>query len=202
MQTSTKTFDESKLYPSTKKQIKKTTKRVFRAIFKNPEGQVICERKYHGTKPRQAAAKAFSKILKIFSNAGIDLNYQIHFGLKECTRKAKVKKCFWYTGIKSQLAKPEKSRIKKNLSTGKPYLNPETMKPVIDPVSGKEVIDPKTCLPLLDSSGNPIIIFHKFKNIVKKSKSIYCKELLKYNQTKNTKLFESDSDSEDLNDDI
>lgn len=190
-------FDESILYPSTKKQAKKKNKRVFRAIFKNPDGLVILDGKYHGTKPRQAASKAFTKIQQIFIKAEMELTTQIYFGLKECTRKKKqnlkndkqkkknTNKCYWYTGIRKQLDTPAKSREKKNLSTGKPYINPITKKPVIDPVTGKEVIDPKTCEPLLDPSGNPVIIYHNFTNVVKKSKIIFCKHLSNYEQVEN-----------------
>lgn len=195
MSTNKNLFDESILYPSVKKQEKKKNKRVFRAIFENPDGLIILDGKYHGTKPRQAASKAFTKILQIFVKANKELTTQIYFGLKECTRKKKIQstskessqkktinKCYWYTGIKKKLNAPTKSRTKKDLSTGMPYINPDTGKPVIDPVSGKEVIDLKTCKPMLDSSGNPVIIYHNFTNTVKKSKVIFCKHLLNYNQ--------------------
>lgn len=187
MQTNKETFDETFLYPSKKKQTKKEKKRSFRAIFENPDGKIILDGKYNGTKPRQAASKAFTKILQIYSKAGKELTAKIYFGLKECTPKKKnmtkkINKCYWYTGIKKKLEKPAKSRTKKDLTTGTPYINPITKKPVIDPKTGKEVIDPKTCSPLLDISGNPIIIYHKFTNDVKKSKSIFCKHLLNYDQ--------------------
>jgi len=179
-------FDESILYPSKKKQIKKENKRTFHAIYETPEGLIVLDGNYEGTKPRQAASKAFTKILQIFSKAGKELTTQIYFGLQESARKKnglkKIKKtkCYWYTGLKKKLDNPAKSRTKKDLSTGKPYINPETGKPVIDPITKKEVIDPKTCSPLLDSSGNPVIIYHNFTNDVKKSKSIYCKHLLNF----------------------
>lgn len=216
MPTNKNPFDESILYPSTKKQEKKKNKRVFRAIFENPDGLIILDGKYHGTKPRQAASKAFTKILQIFLKADKELTTQIYFGLKECTRKKKSKnplkegaqkktnKCYWYTGIKKKLSSPTQSRIKKDLSTGTPYINPDTGKPVIDPVSGKEVIDPKTCEPMLDSSGNPIIIYHNFTNTVKKSKIIFCKHLLNYDQNEidddddDNKSDSSSSDDEEI----
>jgi hypothetical protein len=198
MPTNKKTFDESMLYPSTKKKEKKENKRVFRAIFENPDGIIVLDGKYHGTKPRQAASKAFSKILRIYADANMELTTQIYFGLKECTRKTKVKKCYWYTGLKKQLEVPAKSRIKKDPTTGTPYINPDTGKPVVDPVTGKEVIDPKTCKPLLDSSGNPVIIYHNFTNIVKKSKIIFCKHLLDYDKNKDN---DSDTGSILSNDD-
>lgn len=204
MLTNKKKFDESILYPSSKKQEKKKNKRVFRAIFENPDGLIILDGKYHGTKPRQAASKAFTKIQQIFVKAGAELTTQIYFGLKECTRKKKtqndntdqkkkkINKCYWYTGIRKQLSSPAKSRDKKDLSTGKPYINPDTGKPVVDPLTGKEVINPKTCKPLLDLSGNPIVIYHNFTNVVKKSKIIFCKHLLNYEQQEN-----NDNDSQD-----
>lgn len=183
MATNKEIFDESILYPSTKKQTKKK-KRVFKAIFENPDGIVVLDGKYHGTKPKQAASKAYTKIQKIFECAGKPLTSMIYFGLKECTRKKEIKKCFWYTGIKKKLPKPAQSRQKKDLTTGKPYINPDTGKPIVDPATGKEVIDLKTCKPLLDSSGNPVVIFHNFTNDIKKSKIVFCKHLLGYTQIK------------------
>jgi hypothetical protein len=186
MSTNKNIFDETILYPSVKKQTKKKNKRVFRAIYEDVDKLIVLDGKYLGTKPKQAASKAFSKIFKLFVDSGVQLTKQIYFGLKECTRKKKgakkkVNKCYWYTGIRNKLDVPAKSREKKDISTGTPFINPTTGKPIIDPVSGKEIIDPKTCKPLLNSkTGKPIIIFHHYENIVKKSKEMYCKHLLNF----------------------
>jgi hypothetical protein len=181
MSTNENIFDETILYPSVKKQIKKKNKRVFRAIYEDIDKLIVLDGKYLGTKPKQAASKAFSKISKLFIDNNTPLTEQIYFGLKECTRKKKVKKCYWYTGIRNKLPVPAQSREKKDLSTGTPFINPTTGKSVVDPVSGKEIIDPKTCKPLLNlKTGEPVVIFHHYENIVKKSKEMYCKYLLNF----------------------
>lgn len=182
---------------------KNKNKRIFRGIYEDIDGNVVIDGKYLGTKPKQAACKAFSKISRIYEKANkISSDTLIFFGLKECTRKKKVKKCYWYKGNIKKLDKPALSRVKKDMSTGSPLIDDKTGKPVIDDKTGKYVIDIKTCKPLLDKkTGKPVEIYHKYDNIVKKSKECECKHLLNFvpkkkNNNTEEELSENSSDSE------
>ena len=83
---------------------KKTKKRYFRAIYKNEEGEIVCEGRYSGKKPKQAASKALTGILKLYKSSGIKSD-KVKFGVIECTRGSRRKR-YYYQGEKSQLPKP------------------------------------------------------------------------------------------------
>jgi hypothetical protein len=79
--------------------------RSFKVIYADPNGDVIMEGRYCGTKPKQAACKALTGIYKIFKEEGQDLMNDIRFGVYETTRGSKNKR-YWYTGKKEELEQP------------------------------------------------------------------------------------------------
>ena len=75
--------------------------------------------RYRGRKPKQAANKAFSSIIKDMKKnhgeQGVDgvVNVDINFSIRECTRNSKHKE-YSYTGIRKALNEPLRVPIKKN----------------------------------------------------------------------------------------
>lgn len=78
---------------------KDNKKRSFKAIYIDPNGDVIMEGRHFGTKPKQAAYKALTGIYDIFEEEGKEINGDIKFGLYETTRGSNNKE-FWYSGKK------------------------------------------------------------------------------------------------------
>ena len=68
--------------------------------------------RFSGTKPKQAANKAFTSILKMKAMKQEDVMCEINFAIKECTRGKNNKKKYSYTGQRIELETPRKIRIK------------------------------------------------------------------------------------------
>lgn len=69
--------------------------------------------RYCGKKPKQAANKAFSSIIKDMKKGGIQhggVNVDINFSIRECTRNSKHKE-YKYVGIRETLKEPVKVAI-------------------------------------------------------------------------------------------
>lgn len=79
----------------------KLKKRKFRAIFIDPNGEVVMEGRHKGSKPQQAACKALTGIYDIFAEEGKNIEGEIRFGLSETTRGSQ-RKNFWYVGKKTE----------------------------------------------------------------------------------------------------
>ena len=81
-------------------------------LFYNDE---ICGR-YCGKKPKQAANKAFSSIIKDLKKSGNETAVEIAFSIKECTRNSKHKE-YKYVGQRQVLKEPVKVEIQNNDGT-------------------------------------------------------------------------------------
>lgn len=81
-------------------------------LFYNDE---ICGR-YCGKKPKQAANKAFSSIIKDLKKSGNETAVEIAFSIKECTRNSKHKE-YKYIGQRQVLKEPVKVEIQNNDGT-------------------------------------------------------------------------------------
>jgi hypothetical protein len=79
----------------------KQKKRKFRAIFIDPNGEVVMEGRHKGSKPQQAACKALTGIYDIFAEEGKIIEGEVRFGLSETTRGS-LRKNFWYVGKKTE----------------------------------------------------------------------------------------------------
>jgi hypothetical protein len=85
----------------TEKENKKEKKRMFKAIYIDPNGEVVMEGRHKGLKPQQAAYKALTGIYEIFAEEGKNIDGEVKFGICETTRGSK-RKNFWYTGKKKE----------------------------------------------------------------------------------------------------
>lgn len=84
---------------------KNVPRRYFKAIYKRDD-EVVCNGRYRGRKPKQAASKALTAITKGMVEAGEDVNdVSIHFCIMEQTRGSKHKK-YYYAGKKHELDEP------------------------------------------------------------------------------------------------
>lgn len=90
---------------ATKGTQEKAKKRSFKAIYENVEGKVVMQGRYCGAKPKQAACKALTGICKLFAKADKDLEGEIHFAVKETTRKSRGK-TYYYAGQRVVLDEP------------------------------------------------------------------------------------------------
>lgn len=93
-----------------KEKKEKKSKRSFKAIYKNPAGDVVMEGRYCGAKPKQAGSKALTGIYKLFAKAKKALKGEIFFGVKETTRGSR-NKTYYYSGERAILDKPIKLQI-------------------------------------------------------------------------------------------
>lgn len=91
---------------------KEKKSRSFKALYVDPTGNVVMEGRYCGAKPKQAACKALSGIYKTFKEEGAEVNGEIKFGVKECTRGSKCK-FYWYSGERVTLDEPITLKINK-----------------------------------------------------------------------------------------
>ena len=80
--------------------------RSFELIYKNNNNEIVCCGNYLGAKPKQAAAKAFSGLIKLLKKTN---SYNIgeikYFGIKETTTGSNNKK-FWFSGQCIELNDP------------------------------------------------------------------------------------------------
>ena len=137
--------------------------------------------RYCGKKPKQAANKAFSSIIKEL-NAGEakGVNVDVLFSIKECTRTSKHKKEYNYVGKREALPNPvpvfipHKNELKDTFKTETSILNiPITQKKVLTLHSGKEVSSENGSIYFITDAGQ---IFKKityfFHNKIKKAPKV------------------------------
>lgn len=85
--------------------------RSFRAIYKKPTGDIQKGGRFSGNKPKQAASKALSGIMKEFKKSQKVVKGVIYFGIQECTRGGKHK-IYWYSGERKTIDNPVSIDIK------------------------------------------------------------------------------------------
>jgi hypothetical protein len=86
--------------------------RSFKAIYVDPEGELVYCGRYCGVKPKQAACKALTGIFKTYKQANKKVS-EVKFGVVETTRNSKHKK-YWYSGLRKKLEEPVEVTINKN----------------------------------------------------------------------------------------
>lgn len=137
----TKTSKAKKVKKQTKKSAEKkstvqkkelsggNSSRYFKVKYENnsPTGR------FSGTKPKQAANKALTSILKLREGAGKSTKVQVRFSIVECTRGSKHKE-YSYVGERVELAKPMEVKIGKgpNAKTIKYRYNNKVFKDKVD----------------------------------------------------------------------
>jgi hypothetical protein len=87
----------------------KVVHRYFRCVYKSTDGQIVHAGRYSGKKPKQAACKALTGIVK---NNSLETGEQVTFLIQECTRGSKKKK-YSYVGSQVDLAEPVRIKITK-----------------------------------------------------------------------------------------
>ena len=87
----------------------KVVHRYFRCVYKSTDGQIVHAGRYSGKKPKQAACKALTGIVK--SNS-LETGEQVTFLIQECTRGSKKKK-YSYVGSQVDLEEPVRIKITK-----------------------------------------------------------------------------------------
>ncbi len=92
-------------------QKEKKKKRYFRCLYEE-NGVVLCVGRYSGRKPKQAANKALTALVK--SNKTLE-GKEIIYGVVEQTRNSKRKK-YYYSGCRKLLSDPVPVEIKKNIN--------------------------------------------------------------------------------------
>jgi len=93
--------------------VKKSDPRYFKCIYRTSEGDVRCAGRYSGKKPKQAACKALTAIIKSY-DGGCD--FPIKFLITECTRGSR-KKVYSYAGHQEDLEHPVEVKITKKDGT-------------------------------------------------------------------------------------
>jgi hypothetical protein len=139
--------------------------------------------RYCGKKPKQAANKAFSSIIKELNANGKNegVNVDIHFSIMECTRNSKRKE-YRYMGKREVLPEPVPVYIPHNEELAKDSLKSETsvknipikQKKVETMHSGKEVTTTGGSIYLVSNSGQTFkkIIYHYHNKIQKAPKVV------------------------------
>ena len=138
--------------------------------------------RYCGKKPKQAANKAFSSIIKELNANGQNegVNVDINFSIKECTRNSKHKE-YRYVGKREVLPEPVPVYIPHNTALAQDSIKGETsvknisikQKKVETLHSGKEVTTTGGSIYLVSNSGQTFkkIIYH-FHNKIQKSPKV------------------------------
>jgi hypothetical protein len=83
--------------------------RFFRCVFKNTDGEIVHAGRYSGKKPKQAARKALTGIVK---KNQLEVGERVIFLIQECTRGSKKKK-YSYVGAQVNLPEPISVTIRK-----------------------------------------------------------------------------------------
>jgi hypothetical protein len=83
--------------------------RFFRCVFKNTDGEIVHAGRYSGKKPKQAARKALTGIVK---KNELEVGERVIFLIQECTRGSKKKK-YSYVGAQVNLPEPITVTIRK-----------------------------------------------------------------------------------------
>ena len=87
----------------------KSGHRFFRCVFKNTDGEIVHAGRYSGKKPKQAARKALTGIVK---KNELEVGERVVFLIQECTRGSKKKK-YSYVGAQVNLPEPITVTIRK-----------------------------------------------------------------------------------------
>lgn len=88
--------------------------RYFKLIYNNK-----IQGRYRGKKPKQAANKAFSSIVKAFKKNNVEQIGEVNFSIRECTRKSKHKE-YIYKANRILLSEPVVVEIKNKDGSVKP----------------------------------------------------------------------------------
>jgi hypothetical protein len=83
--------------------------RYFKCIYVNTDGEIVTTGRYSGKKPKQAACKALTGIVK---NCELEGEQPVKFLMAECTRGSK-KKRYSYSGHQQELETPVEVVIKR-----------------------------------------------------------------------------------------
>jgi len=83
--------------------------RYFKCIYVNTDGEIVTTGRYSGKKPKQAACKALTGIVK---NCELEGEQSVKFLMAECTRGSK-KKRYSYSGHQQELETPVEVVIKR-----------------------------------------------------------------------------------------
>lgn len=87
--------------------------RYFKCIYRTVDGEVTTAGRYCGKKPKQAASKALTGILKATGEESATEDKPVFFLIAECTRNSRKKK-YSYSGFRKELDEPVEVAIKKN----------------------------------------------------------------------------------------
>jgi hypothetical protein len=93
--------------------VKPATQRFFRCVYKTSSGEIVHAGRYSGKKPKQAACKALTGIVK---NNDLQTGEKVTFLIQECTRGSKKKK-YSYQGQQVNLEEPVRITITKKDGT-------------------------------------------------------------------------------------
>ncbi len=93
--------------------VKPTGHRFFRCVYKTSAGEIVHAGRYSGKKPKQAACKALTGIVK---NNELATGEKVTFLIQECTRGSKKKK-YSYVGCQVDLEEPVRITITKKDGT-------------------------------------------------------------------------------------
>jgi hypothetical protein len=93
--------------------VKPVGHRFFRCVYKNSSGEIVHAGRYSGKKPKQAACKALTGIVK---NNELATGEKVTFLIQECTRGSKKKK-YSYVGSQVDLDEPVRITITKKDGT-------------------------------------------------------------------------------------
>jgi len=104
--TNKETKSESKSENKAENSLDKSNTRYFKAIVEGGEAHG----RFSGAKPKQAANKALTSILKSKEQTGGNVNGEIKFTIVECTRGSKHKQ-YHYIGKREKLTTPMKVKI-------------------------------------------------------------------------------------------
>ena len=156
------------------------TLRYFKLFYNNEN-----KGRYCGRKPKQAANKAFSSIVKDLTDK--KENLEINFSIKECTRNSKHKE-YRYVGKREVLPEPVPVYIPhmgvvapENIRTETPVSNVTIRHQGVETVhSGKEFITTTGAVYLASSTGQVYkkIIYHYHNKIQKAPKLVEAEEVV------------------------
>jgi hypothetical protein len=146
-------------------------KRYFRCVYKNKEGEIVEVGRYSGIKPKQAASKALSAIIK---KTKLKIGEPVKYLIQECTRGSKKKK-YSYVGQQAQLESKLIFKISpKTDDDGKVVLNEKTGKPKVVLTKMEEAdyeSEKKKLKKTWDKDSKNYVIYHKQSEVKKISLS-------------------------------
>ena len=142
-------------------------KRYFRCVYKTKEGEIVEVGRYSGIKPKQAASKALSAIIK---KTKLKIGEPVKYLIQECTRGSKKKK-YSYVGQQAQLESKLIFKISpKTDDDGKVVLNEKTGKPKVVLTKMEESdyeSEKKKLKKTWDKDSKNYVIYHKQSEVKK-----------------------------------